>query len=968
MALKPEEVYAILKKQIQTGGGIVDPEQIKQAVNGYLEANPPSGMTAEQELQLEQNTTDVAELRSALNFKAPNAGWNPKKIIGTDTEGNMIDMDVSQLDINNLVFKSEDGKKYSVSIDSDGNVGVERQYELPTDGLILDVQVDSNGEHVVDNISGKIIEKLTVNGEYFKNAARFNLISTMELGDIGSDFTIVAVPFVKSSEGISNTNGNNHRVIFETSTGYNPISLNTMTTEKYFGIYDNAGFGSYSQERLYYYAFLDSKKNKLFDNSDLLYAFSKSYSENTLILKFNENLTKGTPTEKTLTYLSVGTNLKYKRVLIYNRALNEEELDVLDKVIRGSINRKYPSQSLLNGIVGLGSPSAFDKLSPEKYSQYFDTDVSIGSHTYESTTGRSYEFQNVEFQNPSVDSDTSNYEEVIFINPIESIKVGEMYALEAMPYPYNVKTDSYNIEYVSDHPEILECYQGIIIPKTIGSATITAKISNSEITKQIAIEVKEKDPEKTNFCHIPENYVYGVHALNSENPISVANAIRGAIYDSAKAGYDGVIFPKKEYHVKFSDYKNDGGYDYFIQVPDNFIIDFNESTMLVEARDDVKEKGIVLFSFGNQAVHNAETGYNDWVICENSEIRNLYFYGERYTTSYSNENEFKGSRFVDFRPGARNCKLYNVHTEGTTGWVINSYCSDYNYWTGTERRGRTYYNDYVSGKLDETGTEVIGDSTGTWYCTPEYLELGYVYGKDSIKTNEMDKYVFGFMGIVTYGNAGRWYDIYFFDSEKNLISYNPKQYGLEPYQLPENAVYFKVNVPFGEAPTKNSGEDTCVIRLYPYMEPTGIYIDKCSFVNPQYTCLSMTGGVGFVVRDTYVENGVITEWMWAIDWEDGWQAMRHNIHYRVLCNGNFQQPGGHHCCIMTSVISKLLNIANDTEATVTLNSVIRNVSLKAKTNEFTENIHYLKLNKSYTFPDISTIREVNNSQLDSWDF
>lgn len=971
------------------GEGTIDPEQIKQAVNGYLEENPVSGMTTEQEQQLNQNTQDVADLKSAmpkvdstlsntgeaadakatgeaLNSKAKNAGWNPEKIIGTDTEGNLIDMDVSQLDIKNLIFKSEDGKKYSVSVDNDGNVGVERQYEMPTDGLILDVQVDSNGEHVVDNISGKIIEKLTVDGDYFRNAAKFDLISTMELGDIGSDFTIVAVPFVKSSEEISNTNGNNYRVLFETSGGYNPIQLNNTTVGKYFSIYDNAGFGNYSSERLYYYAFLDPEKNKLFDNSDLLYAFSKSYNENTLIVQLNENLTKGTPTEKSLTYLSVGTGFKYKRVLLYKRALNEEELDILYKVIQGNINKKYPSQSLLNGIVGLGSPSAFDKLPQEKYSQYFDTDVSSGSHTYESVTGRSYEFQNVEFQNPSVNSDTSKYEEVIFINPINSIKMGDMYAIEAMPYPYNVKEDSYNVEYISDHPEILECYQGILIPKAVGSATITAKISNSEITNQILIEVKEKDPEKTNFCYIPENYVYGVHALNSGNPVSVANAIRGAIMEAAEAGYDGVIFPQRNYYVKFSDVDEDGA---FLYIPSNFIIDFNNSKLFVVPRDNVKEKGITLFVFGNKVEKNDPvTGYPDRVMCYDSVIKNLYFFGERYTTEYEDENEFKGSTFAKFYPSSRNCKLFNVHTEGTTGWVIDASCSDYNYWTGTDRRGRTYYTDYVSGKLDETGTEVVEDPTGTWYCTPEYLTLGYVYGKDSIKTNEMDKYVFGFMGIVTYGNPGRWYDIFFFDNEKNLISYNPKQFGLEPYQLPENAVYFKVNVPFGEAPTKNSGEDQCVIRLYPYMEPTGICIDKCSFVNPQYTCLSMTGGVGFVVRDTYVENGVITEWMWAIDWEDGWQAMRHNIHYRVLCNGNFQQPGGHHCCIMTSVISNLLNIANDTEATVTLNSVIGTVSLKAKANEFTENIHYRKFNKSYSFPDISTIREVNNSKLDTWDF
>ena len=44
----------------------VDPEQIKQAVNGYLEENPVSGMTTEQEQQLNQNTSDVSNLKSAL--------------------------------------------------------------------------------------------------------------------------------------------------------------------------------------------------------------------------------------------------------------------------------------------------------------------------------------------------------------------------------------------------------------------------------------------------------------------------------------------------------------------------------------------------------------------------------------------------------------------------------------------------------------------------------------------------------------------------------------------------------------------------------------------------------------------------------------------------------------------------------------------------------------------------------------
>ena len=60
-------------------GGTVDPEQIKQAVNGYLEENPVSGMTAEQEKQLDQNTTDVADLKSALE-QIESGGWSSTQI------------------------------------------------------------------------------------------------------------------------------------------------------------------------------------------------------------------------------------------------------------------------------------------------------------------------------------------------------------------------------------------------------------------------------------------------------------------------------------------------------------------------------------------------------------------------------------------------------------------------------------------------------------------------------------------------------------------------------------------------------------------------------------------------------------------------------------------------------------------------------------------------------------------------
>lgn len=76
-------------------GGSVDPEQIKQAVNGYLEENPVSGMTAEQEQQLNQNTQDVANLKSALPNKLDtNQGSdNVGKYLIVGDDGNITTLD-----------------------------------------------------------------------------------------------------------------------------------------------------------------------------------------------------------------------------------------------------------------------------------------------------------------------------------------------------------------------------------------------------------------------------------------------------------------------------------------------------------------------------------------------------------------------------------------------------------------------------------------------------------------------------------------------------------------------------------------------------------------------------------------------------------------------------------------------------------------------------------------------------------
>lgn len=106
MALKAEEVYAILKKQIQSGGAT--PEQIKQAVDAYLEENPVQpGATVEQVAQIEKNKADISSVKEDVSSLSEDIKINENL---TDTLQETTPM------------KSESLDGFVIS-DSDNNVG-----------------------------------------------------------------------------------------------------------------------------------------------------------------------------------------------------------------------------------------------------------------------------------------------------------------------------------------------------------------------------------------------------------------------------------------------------------------------------------------------------------------------------------------------------------------------------------------------------------------------------------------------------------------------------------------------------------------------------------------------------------------------------------------------------------------------------------------------------------------------------
>ena len=105
-------------------GGTVDPEQIKQAVNGYLEENPPSGMTAEEKEQLDKNTEDISSLSEEIANKI-GTGLSKEAIDKLEEVGNY------------LVYTTADGgSKWEELIDilRQGSSGGE--IEQPESGIV----------------------------------------------------------------------------------------------------------------------------------------------------------------------------------------------------------------------------------------------------------------------------------------------------------------------------------------------------------------------------------------------------------------------------------------------------------------------------------------------------------------------------------------------------------------------------------------------------------------------------------------------------------------------------------------------------------------------------------------------------------------------------------------------------------------------------------------------------------------
>ena len=883
----------------------------------------------------------------------------------------------------------QDGNKYKITIDENGKIVPNRIYEIDTNGLLCDIQI-INGA-VVDTTGNVNTSGFAVTDDYFVGDSPMygstpectNIINGQSLG---SRTIVLLGDFDEATHVIFGNNDTMYGLRFgkdsaDYSGGFSTFSKILLPVQEFM----KYGNTKYNIPLPLAYTRANISKDPLLmtDLHNVFFVMSVDVENSKYSVVFNEMM----PGEFDYNYADYPalTNLrlfngttddipKIKRLIVYDRALTKDEIiELREKIMLLYYTQWYNSSTFVQGMTGFGSPSAYQVKSSERLPEFINTPIESGEHTI-TVNGENRTFTNVDPGEPAVEDNMSYVEALYWLNPIESLNVGDMYNIEAMVYPYDITKNSYNVEYVSSDPSVIECYYGVLIAKSSGSATITAKASNTTITCTLDITVSETETVNENYFYPSESYIYNGSHLVGGTSVATLKAIIGAIDEAAASGYNGVVFPKTTYHIK--PFKS--GVQCYI--PTDFTVDFNNSYIYVDdndychttdSRPDHSVNPYIMFSFSGFKVTDDEGNQIEdkyYMSCKNSVVKNMHYYGERRLMSDLGYTEGDYGEQVNafvFSTGAYKCKIENIDFHDTVGFNISTRMNGFDQWSGTGLdgavRGCVRYSDFTSGKLDATGLTV--NESDEWYHT-DFLKLGYNYSDNPSTYTDMKYYKVGKMDTATtYGLTTRWYEIYWFDTDKNLIEYRPHQMTLETYLLPKNAVYFKVNARFPDGAPTSSNEgrvDTPhVIRVWPSVDPDRCYISNCKFYNPHASAISMTGGTNFVLSDIFAENGHSPLGVWSIDYEDGWQPMRHNINYRIICTGILVMPGGHNTATLHSVINTARS-GSETEAVKYINCAINILQPSPKTNDMIANVTYGSDISSIKYQlDSARLREIN---------
>ena len=821
------------------------------------------------------------------------------------TEEKLSDSVIERLDSAGYVYDKE-GNKYTISIDENGDIILNRIYETIKKDLVLNIEVID--DKAVETITNTVLPYTIKDGLIVSDKNSLSPTLPIQMTD-GSGYTVEYgikvtdysgnVPYFQAFK----INGAEIRIsarVWKASQAFMRLSTYAAGTS-----ISSVNYYIDDLSKITYENYYINKDTNIHPYSFRFNATGNRVAIYDLMGDYDYPSSSQISLEKEMSLVGIngGSSIAYIRV--YNRWLNDDEvLNNLYSFLKPSLNIRLGE--VADGLTSLGSAFAFYR-DENNAIKILTTSKEEGNHSISLENVKiDYNIQNFEY--PSVEYENTIFEGIKFLHKPDYLYIDETFNLLAMPFPFdsNSLSENFFIKYSIDKPNLCDCVDGILIPKQAGTVIITATMENTLFQDSFELEIKEKQINY-NIYEVSSNYTNGLNALLGGSPEQTMRAIKAVIRDASEAGYNYIKFPKTNYYIIPIDLDENNICCY---IPNQTIIDFNDSSIYIQ-------ESLYCRSNNGQPVR----GYNLFRFegIENSSIINATIYGERYENTENPETYYSNHvTFASFL-NCQRCDLKNIIFNSVCGMNVLYNTNAYSYWFGSGRRGCFYPDDFTFGKLDDEGNF---SENSEYVCTPNLIKFEIPY-------EEIPYFKLGLMGNQWYVIGARWIDVYWYNESQELISVMKNCYQFEPYKMPENAVYCKLCYKSNTLPNKKTGERQTCLDLFPFQEPYLCYCKNITTINPHAGSITYVGGYAGVIEECVLVPSAYSAMSWAIDYEDGWMNMRYNIVKNSIITGLCVQVIGQGNCYINSYFNDIWT-KSDALATKVINNYFKSGRLSSK--------------------------------------
>lgn len=439
------------------------------------------------------------------------------------------------------------------------------------------------------------------------------------------------------------------------------------------------------------------------------------------------------------------------------------------------------------------------------------------------------------------------------INPVDTLRVGDERVLYAVGINntglrYDITYQNF-IKFESSNPEIASVEFGVVTANKEGACEIIASNIDGSVTKSMPLTVTPAIVESIAEGQIyrVDDHKFGIYNNGTHSAETTAGIAEALIYASEQ-GYRKIVFNGGEYLMN-ADYLPNAT---TIEIPSGLIVDFNGATIRIE-KGEKSLSGYTLFAMTN---------------CADSQLLNATFFGENYESESLLRKE--SNRTLAIRENCRDILVENCRF----GWAMgfNVGLSFSRSWANS-----LSLSNIEAGGLDDSGVNVSAAYT---FRTIDFINVSKL----------VDSWCLGnYQGYQTQYMRSRLYDIYFFDSNYNILFFKKNCYDREKYYFPAGIkpTYCKIAFFQEEAPTQQDPDYFGVTHIVDMRKPERVTFRNCTFDHAISTGLSPQGGNNVVVENCHFEDNGYQDPYSHIDWEDG----RQNSNGHIVKNTTFVATG-----------------------------------------------------------------------------